>query len=318
MDTDNNMISCQWQAKFRVKPSLIEDENVGIYNFKVVRSGDDKGTYVTVNYETNAFDEILPDSTTEYEYAEETLAHKHESILKNLILECMIYKRIFGPFEIKRVSGPTLINEKELMNEGLLRARTREIHLGVDAIVLDVGGSITESHNFWQSGFQRRSNGYENDVLRIADWLSRSKRETDEINSFILAWIAFNGLYGLFASITGKEGNDAEKFEHIIKELLVNEASNFGNSGALTNLESYDILSVGGNTNWSEQLKMERRNINKDDIKVLQYAMRCVYGVRKQVFHEAPQPVDIIERATTCKSILVPVAATCLKNFVNY
>ena len=372
MEIDNEIIPCHWQVTFYIKPSLKESETIELYDpvecesrpfeFQVIGKGNGKKTQVTIDYKTNKFDEVSPDSKSEYEYAEETKARKYELFIQNLMLERMIYQRVFSHLEVEKVKylddtdgsllkrsrmkailryvaasiakyvdspgnteNPRLLNKKELANAGLSKKHPVISDSTLKWNELDVGDSLTESHNdFWQSGFQNTSRGYENDALRIADWLQRSEGENDEINSFIFAWIAFNGLYGLFASITGfasntgKPPNDAEKFEHIIKKLLVNEASNIGNSSALSKLESYGILSNNGNRNWSDELKNERRNIYKDDIKVLQYAMRCVYGVRKEVFHEAPQPVDIIERAKTCKSILIPVAVTCLKNFVKY
>jgi len=51
---------------------------------------------------------------------------------------------------------------------------------------------------------------------------------------------------------------------------------------------------------------------------ILKYAARCIYGVRKQVFHEAPEPDNIIDRAKSAKLMLMPIALTCLKNFVKY
>ena len=105
MDTDNKNNSCQWQVKFRVKPSLRESENVDvnneIYKFKFDKEGDDKGKYITFNYETNEF---YLDLRNNYEYAEEK-AGRYELSLRNLMLERMIYKRTFDFFEIKRVSG---------------------------------------------------------------------------------------------------------------------------------------------------------------------------------------------------------------------
>lgn len=304
MAINNKINPYQWKVKFQISvvPSLQQSEAVGLYKFEVFNHK----TYVTVEYETKSFEEGVE------------VANKHKTIIQNLMLERMIYLKHFGNVNIN-ISDLELLNENDLANAGLQTTPPVRSCLSDRYDIKDDRKILTISHNFWKRGFQSKSKGYESDALRIADWLQRSKEETDEIKSFILAWIAFNGLYGLFASINGKENlRDADKFEYIIMELLVNDASHIGNESALNKLESYDVSSGGENTNWSNKLKIERTNINKDDIKVLQYAMRCIYGVRKQVFHEAPQPMDIMERANTCKSILIPVAATCLRNLVNY
>ena len=272
MATDNKIIPCHWQATFYVKPSLNESEKIELFDpvacdsrpfeFQVIGKGNDKKTQITIDYKTNKFGEVLPDSTSEYEYAEETMARQYTLFLRNLMLGRMVYTRFFDPLDVEIASGPTLLNKDEISKLYELK-RSVCSSIKFSWRTYDVSDSISESHNFWELGFQKKSKGYEKDALRIADWLQRSKEETDEVNSFILAWISFNGLYGLFASITGKKGDDASKFEHIIRELLVNDARNIENSSALSKLESYGILSKDGTTNWSDKLKTERGNIYK-------------------------------------------------------
>lgn len=330
MEIDNKIIPCHWQATFYVKPSLKESETIELYDpieckavpfeFKVIGEGNGKKTQVTVDYKTNKFDEVLPGSRTEYEYAEETKAREYVLFLRDLMLGRMVYTRFFDPLEVKIAFGPTLLNKDELFKLYELK-RSIGSSFQISWRTYDVGDSLTESHNFWELGFKSKSKEYKNDALRIADWLQRSEGEKDEIKSFILAWIAFNSLYGLFASITGKGRlRDINKFEHIIEELLINDASQIVNKNGriLDKLESYGVLSDSGTTNWSEELKKERMKSDKDTLNVLQYVVKCIYGVRKQVFHEAPQSEDIVERAQICKLMLTQIVATCLKNFVNY
>lgn len=102
--------------------------------------------------------------------------------------------------------------------------------------------------------------------------------------------------------------------------MLTTDARDIVNSSGflLDKLEFYSVSSKGGKRNWSEELKNERTKANMDYIKILQYTARCIYGVRRQVFHEAPQSEDVVERARVCKLMLAPIVATCLKKFVIY
>jgi len=330
MAIDNKIIPHHWQVTLYVKPSLKESEKIELFDpvecktrpfeFQIIGNGNSKKTQVIIDYKTNKFDEVLPDSKSEYEYAEETKARQYTLFLQNLMLGRMVYTRFFDPLDVEIASGPTLLNKDEVSKLYELK-RSVGSSIKFSWRTYDVGDSLTESHNFWELGFQSKSKEYKNDVLRIADWLQRSEGEKDEIKSFILAWIAFNGLYGLFASITGKGMlRDINKFEHIIEELLINDASQIvdKNGRILDKLESYGVLSNSGTTNWSEELKKERMKSDKDTLNVLQCVVKCIYGVRKQVFHEAPQSEDIVERAQICKLMLTQIVATCLKNFVNY
>ena len=43
---------------------------------------------------------------------------------------------------------------------------------------------------------------------------------------------------------------------------------------------------------------------DKDNHMILKYTVRCIYGVRKQVFHEAPRTSDILGRINTSKEAL--------------
>jgi hypothetical protein len=82
-------------------------------------------------------------------------------------------------------------------------------------------------------------------------------------------------------------------------------------------LQFYNLKSRS-DVNWSEELKDERQKQNRDDVEIIIKAMKCIYGIRNQAFHEAEEPKDLVERVRSSKGLLIFVAATCLKNFINH
>lgn len=321
-EVKDKMIPYRWEVEYKVVPSLKQSDTIEGYTFEVIKDETKSGTFVKLKYETSAFDEMLPDRKNDFEYAEATIARRHQKVIYRLMLERMVYQQISHPISIEIISRPTLLNKEELISAGINKLRTLDKEFTMLRAILDVGDSIRESHEFWKSGFKGRVAGFADDTLRVADWLQRSETEQDSIQSFILAWISFNGLYGLFASINGLSTcDDATKFEKMISGLIKEvDAEQIVNTHAeeLNLLESYNIKSDKGTENWSDRLKAERLNPKDSNMAILKYAARCIYGVRKQVFHEVPEPDNIIGRAKNAKLILMPIALTCLKNFVKY
>jgi hypothetical protein len=311
----DKIIPCRWHVKLQIKPSLSQSEAIEGFNFEV-NNGE---TFVNINYETLANDELYPDRSEDVEYADQTLAFKYIESIRKLMLARMVYQRLVQPLSVEIVSGPTLINHDELSNAGLLNKRTVGSECVLKFSILDVGDTLSESTAFWNNGFKSKSKGHENDVLRIIDWLQRAATEKDSVKSFILTWIAFNGIYGLYASICKKSGNkNATKFESLIDGLLSHEAATIVNnySNTLNHLGTYGVLSENGKTNWSENLQNKLKSGAKE-VDILKVATRCIYGVRGQVFHEAPEPLDVGKRAEQCKGLLGFISLTALRNFVN-
>ena len=308
-------ISCRWQVKLQIKPSLTQSETIDDFNFEV-NGGE---TFVNIFYKTSATDELLPDSSHEFEYADQTIAFGYIASIRELMLARMVYQRVVTPLSVEIVSGPTLINRDELSNASLLKMRNVSSTFTFGRNRLDVGDTLSESTAFWKKEFKStKSAGHEKDVLRIMDWLQRAEAERDSINRFILSWIAFNGLYGLYASVCGKSNSDdAIEFKLLIDDLLCHEApvvaKNYGH--ILNHLETYGILSSKGATNWSAKLKNKRKSVG-NEVDILKIATRCIYGVRNQVFHEAPEPENIEERAKQCYKLLSVILLTALRNFV--
>lgn len=312
------MVKLIWKSIYTIEPKLNKSENVGDYFFQV---NDKHETFVERDYETSSFDEIHPESKHKYEYAEETLSRIEADAIKEILLKRMVYQCSYKPIKVTQLKPPILINKEELKNAGVKLKRSVGKSLIVVYDILDVNDSLAESEAFWQASFQEKAEDQQKDIIRIADWFERSVDENDPIKSFILTWIGFNGLYNLLSLLHNKSQNDAEKFIFMINQLLndsqaINIIDNIRTE--INMLKSYNVKSESGTTNWSNEL---HRNMNKpviNSLKILVLVIRCIYGVRKQVFHEAPKTVDIIERVITSRKALKIIASRCLKNIVTH
>jgi hypothetical protein len=308
-----------WKQVFKIEPCLEKTEIINGYVFEVKESNE---TIVEKIFETISFDERHANRKSENEYAEETLSWLESDEIREILLRRMIYQRIFKPISVIPYASPKLENRQELIDAGIGLKRTVGKELRSAYAILDVNNSLTESETFWNAAFQGRTKGQQDEILRIADWYERSVKEIEPIKSFVLSWIGFNGLYGLLALLANKQNmNEADKFIFMIKELLNDtQAQDIINSirNEISALETYNIQSEGGGRNWSSDLRNEMSKAMIANSKVLELVVRCVYGIRKQVFHEAPKTDDIIERVKIAKAALMPIGLMCLKNIATY
>ena len=313
----NKMPSYRWRTRLKIRPSLRSPEIINGYNFEV-QNGE---TFVTIEYETPSFDLKLPDSRDDYEYADQTIARQHVDRIRNMMLARMIYMRVPEILRVDIVSGPTLLNKDELIAAGVHKLRSVASTLDFSWVILDVGQTLSESQVFWSAVFSKKSAKYEEDLLRIADWAVRAEEESSHYKRFIMRWIAFNGLYGLYDAINGRlQKTDKGKIEQVLIGLLANNADEIvrGLGNELDSLEKYGITSVSGQTDYSLDLAQERRKPTTNSVEVIKLTTFCIYGIRKEVFHEAPEPDGIEARCKTADRVLIPIVMTCLKNFVNY
>ncbi len=315
--TLNKMPSYRWKTKLKIRPSLRSPERINGYNFEV-QNGE---TFVTIEYETPSFDSKLPDSRDDYEYADQTIARQHADRIRNMMLARMIYTRVPEILRIDIVSSPELLNRDEVVAAGVHKLRYVATTFDFSMAILDVGQTLSESQVFWSAGFTKKSDKYQEDLLRIADWAVRAEEESSHYKRFIMRWIAFNGLYGLYDAINGRlQKTDKDKFEKMLVGLLANNADEIvsGLGNKLDSFETYGITSPSGQTDYSSNLAQERRKSTPNSLEVIKLATLCIYGIRKEVFHEAPEPDDIEARCKTADRVLSEILMTCLKNFVNY
>lgn len=312
------MEKCKWRATFNIKPSLSKSESLEGFDFERLSNG---VTIVTCEYETLSYTEKHPHRSAGYEYAEQTLAKQDAQILQGMLLKRMIYQRYFSPISVELIERPLLTNRDALSSQGLLGLRTvGSLHIDQYPL-LDTGDSLEESQLFWDRGFNHVSKGQQAEVLRIADWIEKSYAEHDDIQSFILAWIAFNGLYGLFCDLTDKTKKlQADKFEYTIQELCNPFEANRIMQQIATHaasLSRFNITSKNGGILYSSKLKELIDQENSNSVEALKYVAQCIYDIRNQVFHEARSTGDIPDRVKTAKLALLPIVETCLKTFIS-
>lgn len=312
------MTELKWKLKLSTTPILKDSEQIEGFYFET--SGDK--THVNINFCTSSFDETLPTRLDEYEYAEETLTREYIDKLRSLFLKRLIHRKAFQPIEITIEEGPLLTNREELKGSDLLKGRSCFSSFDTSFNILDVNDTLNDALVFWSSKFQNSSMGLQEDVLRVSDWFEKSKREKDTIQSFILCWVGFNGLYNLFCDTIypNSKINEADKFERMLDSLIdVGDKEGIINNSMkpIAELSTYNVLSENGKTDWSDTLKVELNKQNRDANTIIKTMVRCVYGIRKQVFHEAPRPTDVKRRAQVAKQILEPIAYSCLKCITN-
>lgn len=285
------------------------------YQFELQNDGT---MIVERTYETSSFDEEHPQGRGS-EYTEETLARLDAQAIRAIMLKRMIYQKNFFALSIRLKKHPELMNEQALIKAGVILQRPLCWAHDAFCTVLDVEDSLANTQSYWEDGFKKTSKGQQAELLRIADWIERSYLEQDAIKSFILTWIAFNGFYSLFSDIDGKTRSDADKFEFLIQELVSTPDAKkiIRNIYEHTNsLKTFNITSESGKINFSQKLDAELKKDEINEKEILKLVVRCAYGIRKQVFHEAPKTDDVLERVKTARSALLPIMTTCLKVFV--
>ena len=308
-----------WKAKFKIDPSLRMSKEINDYYFHVQNNE----TTVTVQYETSKYDELHPNRKNNNEYAEETLAQQEKAKIKEILLRRMVYQLIFSPLRIKLISYPELLNRKEL-EEKNIKLR-REITATFEAIysILDVNDSISESEQFWYSNFNGSSSGHQEAILNIAAWLSKSELEQRSINKFILTWIAFNSLYGLCASIfrPAQSMTEIDQFSLTIDNLLTPEkASNILNEfrPQIIPLTTLNLTSRNGGVNYSNDLNEEIEKIStNNELEIIKYALKCIYMIRNQYFHNAPQVTELQTNIGNFRNFIMRITAWCMRNFIK-
>lgn len=310
--------SFRWKIVFNVIPGLQNSETIGGYTFEVRKDGRTvvEKVFPTDRSDTSPSEERLHVNEREAK----VLSRGHADRIRNLLLRRMVYQRSFAPIDVTPLESLTLLNEQELRSAGIPLVRRITVVNRTAYGGLDVGDSLAESEEFWTSGSQSTGDERGKEILRIADWLERSAREDDPIQSFILAWIGFNGLYGLFSEEQTIKGSDADKFECMLSALIAaNQAVEIRHNivRPARTLATNEIRSESKQTDFSALLDATLRSTDlwaQDGIKL---TTRCIYGVRKQVFHEAPQPSAIRESAQAARAAMMPIATACLKSIIN-
>jgi len=123
---------------------------------------------------------------------------------------------------------------------------------------------------------------------RILRWYTRALEYDDPYDKFIALWISFNSFYNLY--YIGPSDKDAAKIDYLCTNLFnSNDARIFLQSKSSTKVTKKlvsltgDFKSTTGNTDFAQSLDQSLKARRYSE--ALKYAMRCVYGIRKTLFH---------------------------------
>lgn len=295
-----------WQVQYEIEPSLEKSESVDGINFEVVNGK----TIVTQQHITCNYDDII-----------NTVCNDYMNMLRNYILRRMLYQKTYQPIIVKITTPPILLNREELKNKGAKLTRKVMASLEMRWSILDVNDSLAESENFWNSGFTGKSNGLDIELLRIASWIEKSEAEHDHIQQFILTWVAFNSLYGLYSKEVSNNNFYAEihQFTETVSNLLkISDANEiFKIHETNINYLSNKNFQLRNGTNCSYDLGLELKNKKtRNHLSIITRTLECIYCIRNQCFHNGPQATDLPHFIKEARDVLLSIVAICARNFV--
>jgi len=153
---------------------------------------------------------------------------------------------------------------------------------------------VTSVFDYLQNHISKIDTNDWKEISRIIRWMEKGMRDEDEYDKFLCYWIAFNGLYELVCQkIKPNANNDASKFEKLINEIfskdhkstqsyIQNLRHNF--KSLIKSLSGLELHSQSGKKNLSEELKsLEEKN--DETPYFLEILVRCIYAIRKNLFH---------------------------------
>lgn len=181
---------------------------------------------------------------------------------------------------------PEVVNEKELRKKGL--PVTRKIP---HPLVLRVQRPITPQHLDSSFGFLQRVGALPNrDAFRVTmNWFKRGVDYDEPYDRFIALWISFNALYNLYYP-KSVDDTDTAKMDNLALNLFSEaRAKQLLNSHSKTVSQLITLkgsfLSQSGKTDYAAELEKELLAGNYRE--ALRNAIRCLYGIRKTLFHGA-------------------------------
>jgi hypothetical protein len=152
-------------------------------------------------------------------------------------------------------------------------------------------------------------------IQRSLRWFRKAKATKDVVDGFVMQWIAFNALYGLFTP--DKKGDqaairgliNAHPSHEKIKEILK------ANAEAIDELATSNLTDWRGQRNYSDELK---RLIGNTDVRrTLMAVSLCLFSVRNQVFHGGTTPVQELDFVRKCCQLLEFIYRKCLCSYVG-
>ena len=296
-----------WQVRYGIEPSLTTTEIIEGIKFQV----DGNKTNVIAEHITENYDDIT-----------NTVCKEYIETLRNYLLRRMLYQKSYQPITIRPSQPPFLLNREELKGKGAKLTRKIQKLLHQNSSLLEVNDSLSESERFWKNGFTGKNVGSGDDIIRIASWLEKSESETDCIQKFILTWVAFNSLYGLYSRVISSQSfySEIPQFTDALLGLLSEfEADKifrrYHNNIIL--LSTFNLQLKNGNNCSDDLLRELNNNCNNSKLFIITRALECIYCIRNLCFHNGPQATDLHEYIGDAREILFTIVANCIYKFVK-
>ena len=333
-----------YEATFDISPSLDHSEEIDGFTFVV--NQDSKRTCVTRMQSLNGrCTQQERQISMGHKQIEKTFNQDKEQIRK-LLLRNMLYQKNYQTIEIKMVGLPALTNEKALSDEGITIKYYSSASFVFPWLILD--DEIEEYENdFSLSAGEKHWKinliNYEDELMRIADWLERSQTTADSIDRFMRIWIAFNSLFNLYINEFEKQeidNGERKKFKLTVGKLIsASEAREIitKHRPTIMSLGSYNFIARTRNKDTcsanlkdkllQRDLLLDKFRLSKTEIlkaellevckQILNETMDCIYCIRNQAFHDAPQSPKLANYAEEVNVLLLEIVSTCSKNFIT-
>lgn len=301
-----------WELDYKISPLPMWDEEVEGIIFK------------KDNEEVKAHTESFLDSYRKRDDTYLALPPEHEmkQHIRNLIILRSIHNSNYEPISI-HFQKARILNKEYLKSKGYKINLLFEQAENYNLIVLDENNYFSEAVEYWSNGFQKKTQGAEDDIIEIVELIIKSKEERDEVRSFILLYIAFNCLYSHFArkvSYLSKSDTKTE-IKNVIYKLFKDEdieRITKAYNSEIIQISKLDITSTTGkkeNLSLTLQHKIEN---NCDKRHILYFTCICIHEVRNEIFHYSIGVNNIFWKATISKNILLRILERAIKNYVTY
>jgi hypothetical protein len=316
------MLSADWEVTYSILPKLHHSERVGDYFFNVEADA----CRVTVAFSN----ELQPDEHGSLNVDRVDAcaqAETHRLCIEELMLIRNVYQQVTRPVEVSMLDeGPQLLNKEDLQRQGIDPKRHVSASIASAFRAIQVGDSIAESQVYWQKASYGRMSSHTTDVLRIERWLQSSENDDAYGTSFVHLWIAFNAIWKLGCVVVPCEGchshcGDFSSMERAVPHVLGSS------SKAVMNSISADAKVIS-QEEWvhgtekherflGRELRIALDSSEKDPLRTIVVALECAYVFRCRLFHEAPEPADVLRWTPVFNHLLRQVTTASLFNLMQ-
>ncbi len=316
------MSLADWEATYLVLPRLSCNEKVGDYCF----TKESDGCRVSVVFRNQL--QLDGNGKLNVDHAAACAeAEYHRTRIEELMLIRNIYQRVTRPVTVKLLhEEPQLLNKEELCQEGIVPRWSVSASFSSAYRAIQVGDSIAESQTYWQKASQGRMSSHAADVLRIEKWLQSSEDDDAYGTSFVHLWTAFNAIWRLGCVALPcpqchSDCGDFHSMESAVPRLLGSSST------AVMNSVSADMRTISqehwihgreeNQEDFGSQLSTALNGPERDFPDIVLVALKCAYVFRCQLFHEAPEPTNVVKWAPVFSHLLRQVTTTCLFNLTQ-